>query len=102
MPPQNRIGRDDRRDLTEPTTAQPVSMHGQPAELVIGQADPAAHIPTQDAVLFNKVSHGILLPLVEPGDQRRQEHWTETASSTAGESIPLTRSQGLKEPSAEQ
>ena len=49
-------------------------MHGQPAALVIGQADPAAHVPTQDTVLFNQVSHGILLPLVEPADQRRQEH----------------------------
>ncbi len=31
-------------------------------------------MPTQDAVLFNQVGHGVLLPLVEPADQRRQEH----------------------------
>ena len=74
MPPENRVGRDDRRDLTEPTTAQPVSVHGQPPAFLIGQADPAAHVRAQDAVLFNQVGHGVLLPLVEPADQRRQEH----------------------------
>jgi hypothetical protein len=37
----------------------------------IGQADPAAHVSTQDAVLFNQVGHGCLLSLVEPADQRR-------------------------------
>jgi hypothetical protein len=41
VPPENRVGCDDRRDLTEPTTAQPVSMHRQPTALVIGEADPA-------------------------------------------------------------
>ena len=74
MPPENRVGRDDRRDLTEATTAQPVSMPRQPPAFLIGQADPAAHVPTQDAVLFDQVGHGVLLPLVEPADQRRQEH----------------------------
>ena len=74
MPAQNRVGRDDRRDLTEAATAQSVSAHGQPTAFLIGQADPAAHVPAKDAVLFNQVGHGVLLPLVEPADQRRQEH----------------------------
>ena len=42
MPPENRVGRDDRRDLTEPTTAQPVSMPRQPTAFLIGQTDPTA------------------------------------------------------------
>ncbi len=102
MPPQNRVGRDDRRDLTEPTTAQSVSMHGQPAALVIGQADSAAHVPTQDAVLFNQVSHGILLPLVEPADQRRQEYSDGERVEHGGRvytTDPISKPQG---PSAEQ
>jgi hypothetical protein len=41
VPPENRVGRDDRRDLTEPATAHPVSMHGQPTAFFIGEADPA-------------------------------------------------------------
>jgi hypothetical protein len=39
----------------------------------VGQADPAAHAPTHDAVLFNQVGHGCLLSLIEPAHQRRQE-----------------------------
>jgi len=49
-------------------------MHRQPTALIIGQPDPAAHVSPQDAVLFDQVGHGVLLPLVEPADQRRQEH----------------------------
>jgi hypothetical protein len=32
------------------------------------------HVRSEDAVLFDQVGHGVLLPLVEPADQRRQEH----------------------------
>jgi hypothetical protein len=56
------------------TTAQSVSVSRQPPAFFIGQADPAAHVPTQDAVLLDQVGHGVLLPMIEPGDQRRQEH----------------------------
>jgi hypothetical protein len=38
-----------------------------------GQPDPTAQVATEDAVLFDDVSDGILLTLVEPADQRRQE-----------------------------
>jgi hypothetical protein len=51
-----------------------VSVPRQPPAFFIGQADPAAHVPTQDAVLFDQVGCGVLLPLAEPADQRRQEH----------------------------
>ncbi len=73
MPPKNRVGRDDRGDVTQAATAQPVSMHRQPTAFLIGQADPAAHVPAQDAVFFDQVGHGVLLPLVEPADQRGQQ-----------------------------
>ena len=42
MPAQNRVGRDDRRDLTEAMPAQPMPVHGQPTSFLLGQADPAA------------------------------------------------------------
>ena len=74
MPAENRVGRDDRRDLTEAATAQPVPVPRQPTAFFIGQAEPAAHVPAEDAVFFDEVGHGVLLPLVEPADQRRQEH----------------------------
>ena len=68
------VGRDDRRDLTEAATAQSVSAHGQPTAFLISQADPPAHVPAKDVVLFNQVRHSVLLSLVKPADQRRQEH----------------------------
>ena len=73
MPAENRIGRDDRGDVTQAATAQPMPVDGQPPALVIGQAKPTAHVPAQDAVLFNQVGHGLLLPLVEPADERGQK-----------------------------
>ena len=72
MPPENRVGCDDRDDVTKVATAQPVAMHGQPTAFLLGQADPAAHVPTEDAVFFDQVGHG------------------DNASSTAGEFIAPT------------
>src|SRR5262245_25075301 len=46
MPPENRVGCDDRGDVTKAATAQPVSVHGQPTAFLVGQADPAAHVLT--------------------------------------------------------
>jgi hypothetical protein len=49
-------------------------MHGQPTAFIVGQAEPAAHVPTEDAVLFDQVRHGVVLPLIEPAGDRGQEH----------------------------
>ena len=73
MPAENCVGRDDRGDVTKAATPEPVSPHGQPTAFRIGQANPAAHVVAKDAVLFNQIGHSIVLPLVEPADQRRQE-----------------------------
>ena len=72
---------------TQAATAQPVSMHRQPTAFLIGQADPAAHVPAQDAVLFDQVRHGSLLPLVEPADQRGQEHRRDESRRARRESL---------------
>jgi hypothetical protein len=50
MPRENRLGRDDRRDLTEAATPQPVPMRGQPTAFRMGQTDPPAHVLAKDAV----------------------------------------------------
>ncbi len=65
MPPENRVGRDDRGDLTESATAQPVSVHRQPTAFLIGQTDPAAQVRAEDAVFFDQIGNR-LLPLVGP------------------------------------
>ena len=53
MPPQNRVGRHNRRDLTEATTAQPVAVPRQPPAFLIGEAEPATHVPAEDAIFFD-------------------------------------------------
>ena len=73
MPPKNRVGRDDRGDVLQAATAKPMAMHRQPTAFRIGQAVPAAHVPTQDAVLFDQVGHDVLLPPVEPAGQRGEQ-----------------------------
>src|SRR3989442_4065530 len=65
VPPENRVGCDDRRDLTEPATAHPVSMPGQPTAFFIGEADPATGARAEDAVFLNQIRHP-RLPLGGP------------------------------------
>src|SRR5436309_9243127 len=65
VPPENRVGCDDCRDLTEPATAHPVSMHGQPTALFIGEADPATEARAEAAVFLNQIRDA-RLPLVRP------------------------------------
>ena len=74
---------------------------GQPTAFLIGQAYPAAQVRAEDAVFFDQVGHGVLLPPVEPADQRASSRRSDIASGTARESIPPTRSQA-QNPSAEQ
>jgi hypothetical protein len=74
MPPKNRVGRNDRGDITQTATAQPMSVDGQPTAFLIGQTDPAVHVPAQDAVFLNQICHGVLLPLVKQAGQRSEEH----------------------------
>lgn len=48
MPPQNRIGRDDRGHLTQPSPAQAVAAYGQSAAFIIGQPQaPATQLPAE-------------------------------------------------------
>jgi hypothetical protein len=99
---ENRVGRDDRCDLTEAVTPQPVPMRGQPTAFRIGQTDPPARVFAKDAVFFNQVGQGVLLALVEPADQRGQEH-TEGQRVEHGGRIYITdRVSRLRRPSAEQ
>ena len=73
MPAENRIGRHDRGDATQAATTHLMSACREPTAFVVGQADPATHVSAQDAVFFDQVRHGRLLPLVKPADQRGQE-----------------------------
>jgi hypothetical protein len=73
MPPQNRIGRDDRGDLPQPATPQPMAAHAQPTPVVIAQSQaPSPQLLSQDAVLFDQVCQGLLLPPIQPAHERSE------------------------------
>ena len=57
MPAENRVGRDDRGDVTKAPTPQAVAVPGQSPAFLVAQAKPAVDVRPQDAVLFN-VEHG--------------------------------------------
>ena len=55
IPPQNRVWRDDRGDLTQPATAQPVPAHGEPTPLGIRQPQtPPTQLTPKDSILFDQ------------------------------------------------
>src|ERR1700674_420743 len=71
MPPENRVWRDDRGDLTQPPTSQPVPADGEPTPLVLAQPKaPATQLTPQDSVLFDQIGQGLLLLTIQPADQR--------------------------------
>ena len=68
MPAENRVGRDDGRQIVKTATAHSISMGGQPTAFLISQPEPAGQVPAQHTVLFDQVGHGVLLSLVKPAD----------------------------------
>ena len=58
-------------------------------------------MPTQDAVLFDQVGHGVLLPLVEPADKRCQEHSERERVEHCGRVYINNPISGLQGPPAE-
>jgi hypothetical protein len=65
MPAKNSVGRDNRRDLRESATTEPVSARRQPTAFVIREAQPATEMRAEDTVFFNRICDARLL-LVSP------------------------------------
>jgi hypothetical protein len=74
MPAENGVGCDNRSDVAQAATTQPLPMHRQPTAVRLAEADAAAHVSTQDAILCYQVRDSVLLSLVKPADERSQEH----------------------------
>jgi len=89
MPAKYRIGCDDRRDLAQSATTEPVSVHGQPTAFVIRETHPTAKMGAEDAILFNQIRNA-RLPLVRPPaghghheeSNRGEIHDAESTSAT--------------------
>lgn len=75
MPPQDRVGRHDRRDLAEDLAPECLSENGKPATLVCAkpQASPL-ELATQRAVLLNEVfDHAHLVAMDHAGNNEQQQ-----------------------------
>ena len=53
-------------------------------------------MPAEDAIFFDQIGHGLVLPLVEPADSAAKSQRRDVALSTAGKSIPLSDLRALK------
>ena len=87
------VGRDDRGDVAQDATAQPVGQRGQPSSVGVGQPKaPSSQLPVQQAILFNEVGDRISLTTVQPaGDDHQQQpkcrdvdHGRESISQARG------------------
>src|SRR5713101_2828505 len=74
MPPQNRVGRDDRGELAQQSTAETVPAPRQPAPVLSGEPEASsAQLRSEDPVFFDQIHHG-LLPLVAPPARQGHQH----------------------------
>jgi hypothetical protein len=75
MPPENRVWRDKRCELSQQAASEPLPEHREPSTLIVVQPEPtAAQLRFQRAVLFTEEGDHIALLGLEPCQQRRQQH----------------------------
>src|SRR3989442_6477009 len=67
VPAQDRIGGDDAGDVGEAPSAERLAFHGQPASLVVSEANPLGTVRrAEDPVLFAKIVNDGLLLSIDP------------------------------------
>ena len=75
MPSEQRVRRNDRRDLAQGLTAQPVGSRSKLPPVVIGESEaPPTQLPPQESILFDQVrQHVPVLPVQPAGDREQQD-----------------------------
>ena len=74
MPPQQRVRRHDRRDVTQGFSTESISPYGKSSAVVVCQPR-ALHtdLSPKKAILFNEISHRLPLPAIEPADDGEEQ-----------------------------
>jgi hypothetical protein len=73
MPPQDRVGRDDRGEVGQGSASQPVPMHGEPTSFVVAEPQtPPTQLSPQDSILFDHVGQTLLLPAAHPAGENSE------------------------------
>lgn len=67
VPPQDRVGRHEGRDLPQEPSPESSAFGGEASALVVGQPEAAPlHLPLEDPVLLHQVFDDVLLVAVDP------------------------------------
>ena len=75
MPAQDRIGRDNRRNLAQHTSAQTLPAPRETAPLFVGYPHSSAtKLTPQSSVLFDQIGDDILLLVIQSTRQRGEKH----------------------------
>ena len=75
MPAQNRVGRDDRRDVGQHLSTQPLSASREPPTLRIGQPQaPADELTPKYSVFLNQIGDDVLLLVSQPAGEHRENN----------------------------
>jgi hypothetical protein len=73
IPAQDRVGCHDGGDRREVTTAENVTLHGEAASLIVGQAQsPRTVHGAEDTVLLEQVFNDRLLMAVDPASEQQK------------------------------
>ena len=74
VPSQQRVRRDDRRDLTQGVPPQPASAYCESPPIVIGEPQaPPTDLPPEEAILFDQIGERLPLPAIEPTDDGEEQ-----------------------------
>jgi len=74
VPSQQRVRRDDRRDLTQDLPTQPVRPSGESPTVIVCQSQaPPTDLPPEEAILFDQIGERLPLAVIEPSDDGQQQ-----------------------------
>src|SRR5438445_9653038 len=91
MPAQNRIWCDNRRHLTQETTAETSPAPRQTAPLLVAESEfSAGELTPQDAVLFDQIGDDVLPLVIQPAGQGGENNPHEHAVNHGAESTLAT------------
>ena len=75
MPAKQRVRSHDGRDLLQPSTAQPIRPHSEPAPIVIGQLQASTpQLAAKHTILFEQVTECVSLLAVQPPSEESEQH----------------------------
>ena len=87
MPPQDRVRRDDARDLTQDPPTQPIPTDRQPASIVIGELEPlSTQLASEDPIFFQQIRDRLAFLAIHPASQDGQ-HNLESGRVDHGRSL---------------